>query len=79
MHGPQNSGERGQHNMAAEPNIVGMARLLYIVAGLGVASWGLWGADPGWTQWTWLAVGAFVLVLGIIGFSPLHQWFAKKE
>jgi len=65
--------------MAAEPNIAGMARLLYIVAGIGLASWGLWGADQGWTQWTWLALGAAVLVLGLIGFSPLHQWIGKKE
>ena len=43
--------------MAAEPNIAGMARLLYIVAGAAVASWGLWGADQGWTQWTWLVLG----------------------
>lgn len=65
--------------MAAEPNIAGMARLLYIVAGAGLASWGLWGADPGWTQWTWLVLGACVLVLGLIGFSPLHALMAKKE
>jgi hypothetical protein len=65
--------------MAAEPNIVGMARLLYIVAGAGLASWGLWGADPGWTQWTWLALGGVVLVLGLVGFSPLHALLAKKE
>jgi hypothetical protein len=65
--------------MAAEPNIVGMARLLYIVGGVGLASWGLWGADPGWTQWTWLTAGGIVLVLGLVGFSPLHAWLAKKE
>jgi hypothetical protein len=65
--------------MAAEPNIAGMARLLYIVAGTALASWGLWGADPGWTQWTWLSLGGFVLVLGLIGFSPLHALLAKKE
>jgi hypothetical protein len=65
--------------MAAEANVSGMARLLYIVAGVGLASWGLWGADPGWTQWTWLVSGACVLVLGLIGFSPLHALLAKKE
>jgi hypothetical protein len=65
--------------MAAEPNIMGMARLLYLVAGAAVASWGLWGADPGWTQWTWLALGGGLLVLGLIGYSPLHAWFASKH
>jgi len=65
--------------MAAEPNIRGMARLLYLAAGAGVASWGLWGADQGWTQWAWLALGEAVLILGAIGYSPLNAWFAKKS
>jgi hypothetical protein len=65
--------------MAAEPNVSGMARLFYMVAGAAVASWGLWGADQGWTQWTWLAVGGALLVLGIIGYSPLHAVMMKKQ
>ena len=64
--------------MPAEPNITGMARLLYIVAGAAVASWGLWGADPGWMQWTWLALGGTALVLGIIGYSPIHARLLNK-
>ena len=65
--------------MAAEPNVTGMARLLYLIAGAAVASWGLWGADQGWTQWTWLAVGGLLLVLGIIGYSPVHSILMKKH
>lgn len=65
--------------MAAESNISGMARLLYITGGVGVASWGLWGADPGWTMWTWLVLGGCILVLGIIGYSPIHAHLLKKE
>ena len=65
--------------MAAEPNIAGMARLLYLVAGAAVTSWGLWGADPGWTQWAWLVVGGTLLVLGLIGYSPLHAWLARRH
>ena len=65
--------------MAAEANIAGMARLLYVVAGVGLASWGLWGADQGWTQWVWLVLGGTILILGAIGYSPLHAWFAKKN
>ena len=65
--------------MAAEPNIAGMARLLYLVAGASVASWGLWGADQGWTQWTWLGLGGLLLVLGIIGYSPVHSILMKKN
>jgi hypothetical protein len=65
--------------MAAEPNVVGVARLLYVVAGAAVASWGLWGADQGWTQWTWLILGGALLVLGAIGYSPLHALLAKRH
>lgn len=65
--------------MTAEPNIAGMARLLYLVAGVAVASWGLWGADHGWTQWAWLTMGGTLLVLGLIGYSPLHAWLARRH
>jgi hypothetical protein len=65
--------------MAAEPNVKGMARLLYMVGGAALASWGLWGADQGWTQWAWLVLGGALLVLGVIGYSPLHEWLAKKH
>lgn len=64
--------------MPAVPNVSGIARLSYVVAGAAIASWGLWGADPGWTQWTWLALGGLFLVLGLIGYSPIHSVFFKK-
>ncbi len=51
--------------MPAESNIAGMARLLYLLAGAAVVSWGLWGADQGWTQWSWLVLGGVLLVLAI--------------
>ncbi len=65
--------------MAAQPNVAGMARLLYVAAGAALASWGLWGADQGWTQWIWLVLGGVALVLGIIGYSPLHAWFGSNH
>ncbi len=65
--------------MPAEPNVAGMARLLYVVAGAAIAIWGLWGADPGWTQWTWLVLGGAAMVLGLIGYSPLHALFGTKD
>ena len=65
--------------MAAEPNVAGVARLLYLVAGPAVGGWGLWGADPGMTQWAWLVFGGAHLVLGLIGYSPLHAWFVTKH
>jgi hypothetical protein len=65
--------------MAAQPNVSGMARLSYVVAGAAIVSWGLWGADQGWTQWSWLALGGALLVLGVIGYSPLHAWISKRD
>jgi hypothetical protein len=64
--------------MAAVPNVTGMARLLYFVAGVALVSWGLWGANQGWTQWSWLVLGGALVVLAVIGYSPLHVLFAKK-
>lgn len=65
--------------MAAEPNVVGVARLVYLAAGAAVASWGLWGADQGWTQWTWLVLGGLLFVCGAIGYSPFHALFGAKK
>jgi hypothetical protein len=65
--------------MAAKPNVAGMARLLYVVAGAALASWGLWGADQGWMRGVWLMIGGVVLVFGIIGYSPLHALFRIKD
>lgn len=64
--------------MPAEPNVAGMARLIYVLAGATMAGWGLWGADAGWTQWTWLTLGGLFLVLGLIGYSPVHALFLKR-
>jgi hypothetical protein len=65
--------------MAAEPNLAGVARLLSVVAGAAVASWGLWGADQGSTQWSWLALGGALLVLGAISYLPMHALLPKKH
>jgi len=73
-----NVDKRGQ-GMPVEPNVAGLARILYVLFGIALASWGLWGADQGWTQWTWLALGGLLLVLGIIGYSPVHSLLAKKH
>jgi hypothetical protein len=65
--------------MAAQTNIAGMARLLYVAGGAGAAIWGLWGADGGWPRGAWLILGGAALVLGIIGYSPLHALFEVKN
>ncbi|HEX3376606.1 MAG TPA: YgaP-like transmembrane domain [Candidatus Acidoferrales bacterium] len=74
----KDTNKRG-HGMPAEANVIGMARTLYLVAGIAFSAWGLWGADQGWTQWTWMALGGLLLVLGIIGYSPLHSILTKKN
>lgn len=65
--------------MPAEPNVAGMARLLYAVSGAAASSWGLWGANQGLAQWTWLVLGGILFVFGVIGYSPLHALLAKKN
>ena len=65
--------------MPAEANVSGMARILYQAVGAAFAMWGLWGADQGWTQWSWLAVGGLLLVLGLIGYSPVHSILSKND
>ncbi|HEY2646693.1 MAG TPA: YgaP-like transmembrane domain [Candidatus Acidoferrales bacterium] len=65
--------------MAAVANISGLARMLYLVAGVGVVSWGLRGADSGWTQWAWLILGGLLMVLGAIGYSPISTLFSRKQ
>jgi hypothetical protein len=65
--------------MAAETNASGIVRLLYLAAGAAVASWALWGADQGWTQWTWLTLGGLLLICGAIGYSPLHAMLSQKQ
>ena len=65
--------------MVAEPNAGGMARLLYVVGGAAIVSWGLWGADRGLTEWIWLLLGGIALVFGIIGYSPAHALFGKND
>jgi hypothetical protein len=65
--------------MPAESNVSGAPRALYLIGGIAFSIWGLWGADQGWTQWTRLAVGGLLLVLGLIGYSPVHSILAKKN
>ncbi|HET6144222.1 MAG TPA: YgaP-like transmembrane domain [Candidatus Acidoferrales bacterium] len=65
--------------MPAESNVSGMARVLYLAGGAALSMWGLWGADQGWTQWTWLAAGGLLLVLGLIGYSPVHAIVSKSH
>jgi hypothetical protein len=65
--------------MPAEANVSGMARVLYLAGGAALCVWGLWGAGQGWTQWTWMAAGGVLLILGLIGYSPLHAILSNQK
>jgi fatty acid desaturase len=55
-------------SMAALPNLGGMSRAGYVVAGIALAAWGLFGANAGWVEVLWLVVGGTLIVEGVIGF-----------
>jgi hypothetical protein len=57
--------------MALQPNLNGMPRFVYVVAGLAMLAWGFFFADPGFWRYAWPIVGASVLIAGIIGFCPI--------
>ena len=65
--------------MAAEPNIAGMARLLYLVGRRCRGKLGIVGRGPGLDAVGVARLGGMILVLGLIGYSPLHAWFLKKH
>lgn len=54
--------------MAALPNLSGMARTEYVLAGAALAAWGLFGADAGWAKIAFLVAGGVLIVEGLIGF-----------
>jgi hypothetical protein len=54
--------------MAVLPNLGGMFRAGYVVAGIALAAWGLFGANAGWVKVLWLVVGGTLIVEGVIGF-----------
>ncbi len=54
--------------MAALPNLGGMSRAGYVVAGVALVCWGLFGADAGWARILWAVPGGALIVEGLIGF-----------
>jgi hypothetical protein len=54
--------------MAALPNLGGKARAGYVLAGVGLASWGLFGAEAGWARILSAVAGGVLMVEGLIGF-----------
>ncbi|HJY86057.1 MAG TPA: YgaP-like transmembrane domain [Candidatus Acidoferrales bacterium] len=54
--------------MAALSNLGGMSRGAYVVVGIALAAWGLFGANAGWVKLFWLVLGGTLIVEGVIGF-----------
>jgi hypothetical protein len=68
--------------MALQPNLNGMPRFVYAIAGLAMLAWGFFFADPGFWHFAWPIVGASLLIAGIIGFCPIMAMLglgAKKK
>ncbi len=54
--------------MAAQPNIGGMHRFVYVVAGIGLIWGGFFGVETPWLRYAMPIGGAILVVQGIIGF-----------
>ncbi len=58
----------GSTAMAAQSNIGGIWRTSYVLAGIALALWGLFGAEAAWARIVSLVFGGALLVEGVIGF-----------
>ncbi len=54
--------------MAGLPNLGGKARGGYVLTGVGLAAWGLFGAEAGWARILSAVAGGVLIVEGLIGF-----------
>jgi hypothetical protein len=54
--------------MNAQPNLSGLPRAGYVVAGVLLVGWGLFYADPGSGRLIASIVGVIVLIEGLIGY-----------
>ena len=64
--------------MALQPNLHGIPRFGYVVAGVLMLGWGFFFADPGFGHYFWPILGAVVLIEGLIGFCVLRQMFGAS-
>jgi ABC-type transport system involved in multi-copper enzyme maturation permease subunit len=58
----------GSITIAAQPNIGGMWRASYVIAGAALTLWGLFGAVAAWARIAALVIGGALLIEGVIGF-----------
>jgi hypothetical protein len=54
--------------MAAIPNLSGQWRAGYVLAGVVLTAWGLFGAQANWAILLLLVLGGLLIVEGLIGF-----------
>ncbi len=54
--------------MAVVSNLVGKWRAGYLLAGVALAAWGLFGAQATWARIASLAAGGVLVIEGLIGF-----------
>ncbi len=54
--------------MAALPNLRGMSRAGYVLAGVCLAGWGVFGAEAVWARVLSAVGGGILIVEGLIGF-----------
>lgn len=54
--------------MTVVPNLAGKWRAGYLLAGLALAAWGLFGAVVAWSRIACLAGGGILIVEALIGF-----------
>jgi len=54
--------------MAAQPNLSGIARSVYVVAGLGLMAWGFFGVESAWLRLAAPVGGAILVIEGLIGY-----------
>jgi len=64
--------------MVLLPNLNGKLRIIYFVAGIALAAYGLYGPDTNWVRITWMAVGGALVVFGLIGFCPILWLFGVR-
>ena len=54
--------------MAAVPNLRGMLRAGYVLAGVCLAGWGVFGAQAAWARVLSAVAGGVLIVEGLIGY-----------
>ena len=54
--------------MAAQPNLQGVLRVVYVLVGIALMAWGFFGAEGGWLRIVTPIVGAVALTEGLIGY-----------